>query len=124
MSNSILALLRKQQKAPEPPEPPPSFSSDVLRSAVSKDQGLSTPQRNEVLEALNDPNFLSSLKTGAISALLGGLLGKFMKLSGETRLLLSLAGFGIGKILYDFKQDQQGKNSSWYNPKMKMYELK
>ena len=125
-TQSIMQALRarvagRQQPVAELPEAP-LFDISQARAAVQLDQGLTGNQRATVINLLEDPAFVGELKSGATGGALTYLITKYLKLKPKTQLLLSIAGFGVGKIIYDYKHDP--KNSSRYNPKLKMYELK
>lgn len=128
MSKSILSSLREMRATKrsnpliQPAASRPGFALDKLRQAVTSDQGISVGQKESVLAALSDPNFTAELKSGAVGAALTYLVSKYLKVSPQTQILLSLAGFGIGKIIYDYKHNPG--NFSKYNEKLRMYEIK
>lgn len=99
----------------------PSFNVRSLSQAVSQDQGISSRQREGVLDSLKDPEFMGELKGGAIGAALSFLVAKYLKLKPTTQVLLSLAGFGVGKLIHDYKHNPG--NFSRYNEKLKMHEI-
>lgn len=102
-------------------EPPHILDPVTLRRIVTADQALSSSQRTETLNWLDDPAALQELRSGSIGAALSLLASKYLNLSSRNQLLLSIAGFGLGKIIYDYKQGQR-KSSKW-NKNLKMYEL-
>lgn len=97
------------------------FSLDTLKRAVSGDQSISPKQQETVLQMLRDPDFVSELKSGAIGAALSYLLSRYLDLKPETKILVSIAGFGVGKLIYDFGKDN--KRFSTYNPETRMEEI-
>lgn len=104
------------------PNTPFSFNTDLLRKAVNVDQGISGDKRSTVNNWLNDPEFVGELQTGAMGSAIAYLLSKYVNLSPKAQILMSLAGFGVGKLIYDYKQGTA--NISSFNPVVKMYELK
>lgn len=122
--STLLAELRRRRAGTSPalkdPAPPP-FDAAKLRQAISKDQSLSPAQKEETRSWLEDPTVLNELRTGSIGAALSLLIGRFLKMKPRNQLLLSIAGFGIGKIIYDYKNDP--KNFSRWNKQLRMYEL-
>ncbi len=92
-----------------------------LRTAVLRDQSINSTQRRDVLSWLEDPVTLQNLRNGSLGALLTISIAKFLKLKPRTQLLLSLAGFGIGKMLNDVKSDP--RKSSSFNQQLRMYEI-
>lgn len=99
----------------------PQLDHDALRRAVETDQSLNGKQRNSILEDLNNPAFVDELRSGSIGAALSMVLSKYMKLKPQSQLLLSIAGFGVGKIIYDYKHDP--KRFGQYNKDLRMYEI-
>lgn len=125
MGHSVINTLKQMRNwnkpIPIPPQPPP-FNLDLLRQTVAKDQGITGSQKDSVLQSLADPEFVGEIRSGAVGAALMYLITKYLKLSPQTQLLLSIAGFGIGKIIYDYKHNPS--NFASYNSKLKMYEIK
>lgn len=121
---SILAKLREMRnwkhRNPAVPEPLP-FNTSVLRQAINKDQALTRSQKEELQNWVDSPDVINKLQSGGIGAALGYMLSKYLRLSPQTQLLLSIAGFGVGKMVYDYKSDPK-RFSSW-NPSLKMYEI-
>ncbi|RTL07617.1 hypothetical protein EKK58_00150 [Candidatus Dependentiae bacterium] len=122
---NLLAELRRLRagntQAQEPAPPPPPFNAAQLRQAIAKDQSLSHAQKEETYTWLDDPVVLNELRSGSIGAALTLLIGKFLNMKPRNQLLLSIAGFGIGKIIYDYKNDP--KNFSRWNKQLRMYEI-
>jgi hypothetical protein len=56
-------------------------------------------QKQHLLNLLNNPNVEERLLAGAAGAALSYALARYMGMSGTSRLLMSLAGFGAGNIL-------------------------
>lgn len=122
---NLLAELRRlragnTQPADEAPEPPP-FDAAKLRQVISKDQSLTPAQKEEASNWLDDPVVINELRSGSVGAALTLLIGRFLKMKPRNQLLLSIAGFGIGKIIYDYKNDP--KNFSRWNKQLRMYEI-
>lgn len=119
----MLSRIRELRQTPAAPEAPaiPDFDLESVREAVVRDQALKEPQRQTVLTALADPSFVAELKSGAVGAALMFLISRYLKMKPSNQLLLSIAGFGIGKIIYDHRT-APGKWST-YNTKTKMYEI-
>ena len=125
-SQSVMSRLRAMRVgAPsavvEEERPEHEFDLAQIRSLVQTDPSLDKKQRDKVTTSLDDPAFVQRLKSGVVGGALAFLLAKYMKLKPTTQLLLSLAGFGVGKIIYDYRHDQN--RSSRYNEKLRMYEI-
>jgi hypothetical protein len=121
---SILEEIRRRRAGvPQEPEvhEEHQFDSAALRRAVDADQSLTVNQRKEMHHWLDDPAVLNELRSGSIGAALSLLISKFLDMKPRNQLLLSIAGFGIGKIIYDYKNDPK-KFSRW-NKQQRMYEI-
>ena len=90
-----------------------------LITLVKNDAGLSFEEKEALIDKLREPAYVEKLKQGSAGAALGYLLGRFAKLSRESQILLSMAGFGIGNYL---KTHEAGKPIK-FNPKSRMYEI-
>lgn len=121
MAKTIFQVLKDNTKQRWKKKFQPSFNIDSLKDAVQKDSSLNTVQQQSVMQHLADPQFVSELKDGAIGAAIAYLLGKYFNLKSETKVLLSVAGFGIGKLIYDYSKDP--KQFSTFNPVTKMQEI-
>lgn len=76
-------------------------TKDLLVQLVSEDHGLSPDQKMTLISKLNDPTFSQKLLHGATGAAIAFGISKYLNLSNPTQILLSLAGFGIGRMLWD-----------------------
>lgn len=125
MGASIISKLREmrewKRRNPAVPATSPSFNGAALRQAINKDQALSSTQKTELHGWLEDPETVKSLQSGGVGAALSYMVSKYLKLKPQTQLLLSIAGFGVGKIIYDYKTNP--KKFSTYNEQLRMYEI-
>ena len=92
-------------------------SKQELIDSVKSDPHLSYAERNEIIDKLNDNDFYKNVIAGGASI---ALLSKFTKLSTTSKVLLTLAGFGISKYLLDAVRKHD--RFLQYNSKTKMYE--
>jgi len=76
-------------------------NSDVLHHLIRQDHGLDAHKKKSLFTMLNSPDMLDHLLAGAAGMAVSHAAAKYMKLSPPARTLLSLAGFGIGNILYN-----------------------
>jgi F0F1-type ATP synthase assembly protein I len=94
-----------------------------LVQSVTADSILARDEKQKVLDMLSRTDFLSKLQSGALGAGLAFLLAKFLKMSPRAQLLMTLAGYGIGRMLVDASSKHSEKFIQ-YNDRMKLYEIK
>jgi hypothetical protein len=90
--------------------------------AIQSDSGLSEPDKELLLSKLNDDKWFDKLMHGTTGASVGYLVSKFFGLSRKSQVLLTVAGFGIGRYLLD--NIQKRDKFMQYNDKLKTYEIK
>jgi hypothetical protein len=127
MATNMMAELRRMRlgmrsKRKEVPKASIHINPEKLRDAVKRDQGLSSVQRNQTLSWLEDPSFLQELRSGAAGGAFALLSSRFLNMKPQTQLLLSIAGFGIGKMIHDHRNNP--KNFGQWNSQLKMYEIR
>jgi hypothetical protein len=76
------------------------MSTDMLH-AVKKDQGLSEHKKESVLALLDNPEVFKRFASGGLGVALTRSLSSFQQLSKPAQILVSLAGFGLGRSIYD-----------------------
>jgi len=88
-----------------------------LIKAINLDNTLDPAQKAELVECINDDAKFS----GLIGAGAGLAISKFLKLSTKAQILMTTAGFGIGKYLLD----NSGKHDKFiqYNDKVRAYDI-
>lgn len=95
-----------------------------LYQMITADPSLSSSQKQQLVAALTNGNLLDQVMSGAAGGGLGYILAKFMNMSRHTQMIMSLAGFGIGSVLYDKLQaGKKGATFKEYNPKVQGYEI-
>lgn len=94
-----------------------------LIKAVQSDHSLSDEQKKSVVERLQDKVFVSKLSSGVIGGGVGLLVSKYLKLSNSAKVLLSVAGYGIGRTLWESLHSEEKKFQD-YNKKLKVYEIR
>lgn len=99
----------------------PQISQQQLVQLVMNDPLLSISEKAELVDKLRDANYYQSLVHGAIGAGLGLAFSRYMELSRTAQVLISLAGFGIGKYLLDVSSKHD--KFLQYNDKYKTYTI-
>lgn len=74
---------------------------NILHSLVSQDHGLETHQKKHLTSLLNSPEYIEHLLAGTTGAMLVHSIKQYANLPKPAQTLLSLAGFGIGNIIYN-----------------------
>lgn len=98
------------------------YTKDKLTTIVRNDPSLSEEEKDELITKLDDNIFFDSLMRGATGAGVGYVIAKFLGLSRSARVLLSIAGFGIGRYLLDTSRKHD--KFLQYNEKLKIYDIK
>ena len=89
------------------------FGEDVLQHPskifkfIKEDQGLDDHKKKNLFHMLNSPEAADQLLAGAAGAALAHAAASYAKVSKPGRLLLSLAGFGLGNIMYSTLQERK-----------------
>lgn len=101
-----------------------NFDLVELQRVIDSDHALKEAEKAELKERLNDKDaVLKSLSFGATGAATALLVGKYLKLSKTTQVLLSLAGFGIGRALYNSLIKNPGRDNFGKVNKHNQYEI-
>jgi hypothetical protein len=83
------------------------FGVDMLKDQASllkminQDKGLNMQKKNSLLTMLQSPEAFDNIMAGTAGFILTRMLSSYSNMSPTARTLLSLAGFGIGNILYN-----------------------
>jgi hypothetical protein len=86
--------------------------STILR-LIREDQGLSSDKKNHLLTMLNSPEMYDHLLVGALGMVVARAVSSYAEMSKPARILLSLAGYGIGNIIYNALHERK---HTTYNP--------
>jgi hypothetical protein len=68
---------------------------------VQQDHGLEKDKKRSLLHMLNSPEVFDHLLAGTAGVLIAKAISSYSDMSPPARTLLSLAGFGIGNIIYN-----------------------
>lgn len=96
--------------------------NDKFIAIVQRDPTLTSSEKEELIEKLRDHEEYESMLRGASGAGIGYVTAKFLNLPKQAQILLSLAGFGIGKYLLDVSRKRD--KFLQYNDKLKVYDIK
>ena len=97
------------------------MNTETLVTMANADPGLSPQEKAHLSDFLRNKD-VSKFLSGAFGAVFSVLLAKYMKLGRTSQLLLGLAGFGIGRLLYDYLNKQHRQFATW-NDKINAYEI-
>lgn len=79
----------------------------ILAKMIAQDHGLDLGKKQSLLAMLNSPEALDNLLVGAVGFAVVHALTSYRKMSPTARTLLSLAGFGIGTIMYNIIKERK-----------------
>jgi hypothetical protein len=88
---------------------PDILQSDVsiLTKIINRDHSLDESKKQSVLAMLNNPTLFKSLISGVAGAAVIRSAVNFEKMSKPAQALVTLAGFGLGKYIYDILHDPE-----------------
>jgi hypothetical protein len=87
--------------------------ANILHNMVDRDHGLSNNKKKHLTTMLNSPEYIEHLMAGTTGTMLMHSIHNYSKLPKPVQSLLSLAGFGIGNIIYNELHEDR---FSEYNP--------
>lgn len=94
----------------------------TLIRSITVDPHIDIEQKEKLLDAITAQNsFYHSLFNGALGSGIGYSISKFLKLSKSGQILVTMAGFGIGKYLLD--NHNNSDKFMEYNKQLKGYKL-
>ena len=73
----------------------------VLSRLVKQDHGIDDFKKKQLLRMLNSPDVVENILVGATGVMISNMIAKYTNMSQPAKTLLSLAGYGIGNMLYD-----------------------
>lgn len=95
-----------------------------LRKAIDTDRELKDRERAELLHAIDEKDFIKRTAFGGAGAAIGLIISKYLKLSRPSQVLLSLAGFGVGRLIYDgLIKNPHRDNFGKLNQRTNQYEI-
>jgi hypothetical protein len=95
------------------------FGLDILEDPsllfkfVQQDHGLPQHKKKALLTMLEGPEAFDHLVAGTAGAALGKAVSSYAELSPPSQTLMSLAGFGLGNVLYNTLHEEKFTS---YNP--------
>ena len=96
--------------------------SSVLTKLVNNDHGLEEHKKQSVLALLDNPNFLNSMLAGGAGVALTRAVTNYEKMSKPAQVLVTMAGFGLGKVVYELFHDPERFSS--YNSNTGLTKIK
>jgi hypothetical protein len=80
---------------------------EIIRKMIAQDHGIELRKKESLLTILNSPEAFDHILVGATGAAVVHALSSYNKMSPTARTLLSLAGFGIGNIMYNIIKERK-----------------
>ena len=75
--------------------------ANILSNLVDRDHGLDSHKKKHLTTMLNSPEYIEHLLAGTTGTMLMHSIHHYSNLPKPVQSLLSLAGFGIGNIIYN-----------------------
>ena len=82
-------------------------SPDKILGLVRHDHGLEARKKKSLTTVLNSPEAFDHIVSGIAGLAIGRAVAHYASMSKPARVLMSLAGFGIGNIIYNTLQDEK-----------------
>lgn len=93
----------------------------LLLKTLRADASLKAEEKAELEAAVNHEDFKSKLLYGVYGTGLAYLISRYLKLGKTSQVLLSMAGFGLGRLIYD--QMHRKDNAVSFNKQYRRYEV-
>ncbi|CAK0773823.1 hypothetical protein CCP3SC5AM1_880016 [Gammaproteobacteria bacterium] len=93
---------------------------DSLLGLIHYDAGLSPSEKAQLLEICQDKKSISKFLSGAAGATVSIAIAKYVNLSKAAQILLGVAGYGIGRLIYD-QVTKHHKQFATYNDRTNSY---
>lgn len=94
---------------------------EIMRMAI-KDPGLSSEDRELLHKKLTEPGAFEKIMTGAMGASIVYAIAKFLGLSKEMQMMMSMMGFGMGSILLK-ATEHSDKHSTTHDKEKHVYTI-
>jgi hypothetical protein len=93
----------------------------MIKQFIQQDHGLEQHKKQSLLTMLNSTEAFDHLLAGAAGMLVSKAIANYADMSPPARTLLSLAGFGVGNIIYNTLQSDK---FTTYNPETGVARIK
>lgn len=80
---------------------PGMLDSAVLSKLIKNDSNLSAEKKESILAMIDNPQIFNGLLTGYTGSKVADAIGDYMQLNPVTKAMLGVAGFSIGKTIYN-----------------------
>ena len=90
---------------------PTRLEPQAYKHLVMHDHGLALGKKNSLLTMLDSPEWVDHLAVGAVGAAVSKAAASYIGMSKPAQTLMSLAGFGLGNMLYN--QMHENKHTSY-----------
>jgi hypothetical protein len=79
----------------------------IFAHYIHQDHGLDQNKKQSLLTMLNSPEAMDHLLAGAAGAVLAKTVASYAEMSKPAQVLMSLAGFGLGNVVYNAFQENK-----------------
>lgn len=80
---------------------PGILDSAVLSKLIKNDSNLNAEKKESILAMIDNPQIFNSLLTGYTGSKVADAVADYMQLNAVTKAMLNMAGFSIGKTIYN-----------------------
>ncbi len=87
----------------------------TIRKLALQDPALTPDERSSLEVLFKDDKFFDKLMQGAMGASVAYAVAKFLKLSRPTQIILTTAGFGLGRLLASSLRNNQKQHDTTTN---------
>ena len=81
--------------------------ASIFSHYIHQDEGLDHHKKQSLLTMLNSPEVMDHLLAGAAGAVLAKTVASYAEMSKPAQVLMSLAGFGLGNVMYNAFQENK-----------------
>jgi hypothetical protein len=96
----------------------------ALRQAVQADRFLNHQQRLQVMDKIKQFPSTTKNQSGIVGGGIGVAIARYLALSKPAQAMLAVAGFGIGRVLWDhYYGEKNAQRFTQFNDRIKAYEI-
>ena len=96
----------------------------ALQQAIQADKFITAEQKLQVLDKIRQFPTTSKGSSGFVGGGIGLAVARYLALSKSAQALLAIAGYGIGRVLWEHYYGEKNNNKFMqFNDRIKAYEI-